>query len=166
MRLSYLWNGNSYTCKIASLHWTVQISWIIRFIFSWLQYNLYKTLWQWHPTNLHILTHLPLVLQICVDEWYEHWFSTKPLSKLIFIHENLSENTACKMATILSKGRLVHLNYMMLHSFILTLGNNQSAVWYKTKFGSQNFGYQLWCLFCNISNVLKNMFNVGLILMW
>ena len=21
------------------------------------------------------------------------------------------------------------------------------AVWYKTKFGSQNFGYQLWCLF-------------------
>ena len=36
----------------------------------------------------------------------------------------------------------------------------------KTKFGSQNFGYQLWCLFCNISNVLKNMFNVGLIIMW
>ena len=26
-------------------------------------------------------------------------------------------------------------------------------VWYKTKFGSQNFGYQLWCLFCNISNL-------------
>ena len=22
-----------------------------------------------------------------------------------------------------------------------------STVWYKTKFGSQNFGYQLWCLF-------------------
>ena len=22
-----------------------------------------------------------------------------------------------------------------------------TAVWYKTKFGSQNFGYQFWCLF-------------------
>ena len=21
------------------------------------------------------------------------------------------------------------------------------SVWYKTKFGSQNFGYQIWCLF-------------------
>ena len=41
-----------------------------------------------------------------------------------------------------------------------------TTVWYKTKFGSQNFGYQLWCLFCNISNVSKNMFNVGLIIMW
>ena len=25
--------------------------------------------------------------------------------------------------------------------------NQISTVWYKTKFGSQNFGYQLWCLF-------------------
>ena len=41
-----------------------------------------------------------------------------------------------------------------------------STVWYKTKFGSQNFGYQLGCLFCNISNVLKNMFSVGLITVW
>ena len=40
------------------------------------------------------------------------------------------------------------------------------TVWYKTKFGSQNFGYQLWCLFCNICNVFKNMFNVELIIMW
>ena len=39
------------------------------------------------------------------------------------------------------------------------------AVWYKTKFGSQNFGCQPCCLFCNISNVFKNMFCVGLI-MW
>ena len=37
------------------------------------------------------------------------------------------------------------------------------AVWYKTEFGSQNFGYQL---FCNMSNVFENMFNVGLIIMW
>ena len=28
-----------------------------------------------------------------------------------------------------------------------------------------NFGYQLWCLFGYISNVLINMFNVGLIIM-
>ena len=40
------------------------------------------------------------------------------------------------------------------------------AVWYKTKFGSQNCAYQLWCLFCNICNVFKNMFNVPLIIMW
>ena len=40
------------------------------------------------------------------------------------------------------------------------------SVWYKTKFGSQNFGYQLWCLFCNRCNVFKNMINVGLIIMW
>ena len=40
------------------------------------------------------------------------------------------------------------------------------TVWYKTKFGSQNFGYQLWYLFCNINDVFKNMFNVGLIMMW
>ena len=37
------------------------------------------------------------------------------------------------------------------------------TVWYKTKLGSQNFGYQLWCIFCNICNVFKNMFNVELI---
>ena len=41
-----------------------------------------------------------------------------------------------------------------------------SAVWYKTKFGSQNFGYQIWWLFCNTCNVLKNMFNMSLIIMW
>ena len=40
------------------------------------------------------------------------------------------------------------------------------SVWYKTKFGSQNFGYQLWCLFGNICNVFKNMFNVPLMIMW
>ena len=40
-----------------------------------------------------------------------------------------------------------------------------SSVWYKTKFGSQNFGYQLWCHFCNICNVFKNMFNVPLMIM-
>ena len=40
------------------------------------------------------------------------------------------------------------------------------AVWYKTKFGSQNFGYQLLCLFLNICNVFKNMFNLGLMKMW
>ena len=46
-----------------------------------------------------------------------------------------------------------------------------SSVWYKTKFSSQMFGYQLWCLFCNtmynyIYNVFNNMFNVGLMVMW
>ena len=40
------------------------------------------------------------------------------------------------------------------------------AVWYKTKFGSQNFGYQIWCLFCYIYNVLKNMFNMSQMMMW
>ena len=40
------------------------------------------------------------------------------------------------------------------------------TIWYKTKFGSQNFGCQLWRLFCNICNVFKKMFNVGLIIMW
>ena len=40
------------------------------------------------------------------------------------------------------------------------------TVWYKTKVGSQNFGYQLWCLFCNICNVFKSMFNVPLIITW
>ena len=40
------------------------------------------------------------------------------------------------------------------------------AVWYKTKFGSQNFGYQIWWLFCNTCNVFKNMFNMSLIIMW
>ena len=29
-----------------------------------------------------------------------------------------------------------------------------------------NFGYQLWCLFCNICNVFKNMFSVPLVIMW
>ena len=41
-----------------------------------------------------------------------------------------------------------------------------APVWYKTKIGSQNFGYQLWCLFCNICNVFKNMFNMSLIIIW
>ena len=41
-----------------------------------------------------------------------------------------------------------------------------SAVWYKTKFGSQNVGYQLWFLFCNMWNIFTNMFNVGLKIMW
>ena len=39
-------------------------------------------------------------------------------------------------------------------------------VWYKTKFGSQNFGYQLWCLFGDICNVFKNMLNLGLIIIF
>ena len=42
----------------------------------------------------------------------------------------------------------------------------QRSVWYKTKFGSQNFGYQLWCLFCNECNVFIDLFNVPLIIMW
>ena len=29
------------------------------------------------------------------------------------------------------------------------------SVWYKTKFGSQNFSYQIWCLFCYIYNVFE-----------
>ena len=41
-----------------------------------------------------------------------------------------------------------------------------STVWYKTKFGCQNFGYQIWCLFCYIYNVFKNMFNMSLMIMW
>ena len=41
------------------------------------------------------------------------------------------------------------------------------AVWYKTKFGSQNIGYQLWFLFCNILNIFINIFNVGQkMIMW
>ena len=40
------------------------------------------------------------------------------------------------------------------------------SVWLKTKVGSQKFIYQLWCLFCNICNVLKNMFIMSLIIMW
>ena len=37
------------------------------------------------------------------------------------------------------------------------------TVWYKTKFVSQNFGYQIWCLFHNTCtcNVFKNMFNIS-----
>ena len=44
--------------------------------------------------------------------------------------------------------------------------NPRVAIWYKTKFGSQNFGYQIRCLFCNACNVFKNMFNISLIIMW
>ena len=44
--------------------------------------------------------------------------------------------------------------------------SNACTVWYKTKFGSQNFGYQIWWLFCNTCNVFKNMFNMSLIIMW
>ena len=40
------------------------------------------------------------------------------------------------------------------------------TVLYKTKFGSQNFGYQRWCLFYNICNVFKYIFNVPLIIIW
>ena len=61
---------------------------------------------------------------------------------------------------------LGHLHTLWWHTYINYLVLCASSVRYKTKFGSQNFGYQLWCLFCNISNVLKNMFNVGLIIMW
>ena len=41
-----------------------------------------------------------------------------------------------------------------------------STVWYKTRFGSQIFGYQIWCLFCYIYNVFENMFNMSLMIMW
>ena len=33
------------------------------------------------------------------------------------------------------------------------------AVWYKTKSGSQNFGYQIWCLFCYNMNLMKKCDN-------
>ena len=39
-----------------------------------------------------------------------------------------------------------------------------SAVWYKTKFGSQILATNFWCLLCNICNVFKNVFNVGLMI--
>ena len=71
------------------------------------------------------------------------------------------------MATTLTQGGfskmadILQMTFSSALSWICSL-----AVWYKTKFGSQNFGYQLWCLFCNTCNVLKNMFNVGLIIMW
>ena len=44
--------------------------------------------------------------------------------------------------------------------------NETLAVWYKTKFGSQNFGYQIWCLLCYIYNVFKNMFHMSLMIIW
>ena len=53
----------------------------------------------------------------------------------------------------------------MARSYYLRQYWLRSTVWYKTKFGSQNFGYQCWCLFLNICNVFKNMFNVGLMIM-
>ena len=34
-----------------------------------------------------------------------------------------------------------------------------SPVWYKTKVGSQNFGYQLWYLFCNTAQCCNNAVN-------
>ena len=58
---------------------------------------------------------------------------------------------------------LFHHHFIHFHSIIEMSFNcliSQSSVWYKTKFGSQNFSYQLWCLFCNMCNVFKNMFNV------
>ena len=38
-------------------------------------------------------------------------------------------------------------------SLRFALQSLQSTVWYKTKFGSQNFGYQHWGLFANLCNV-------------
>ena len=43
---------------------------------------------------------------------------------------------------------------------------HRSTICYKTKFGSQNFGYQIWSIFCNTQNVFKNMFNMSLMVMW
>ena len=53
-------------------------------------------------------------------------------------------------------------NKMTKYRLCLQRTVQELSVWYKTKFGSQNFGYQLWCLICNICEVFKNMFNMGL----
>ena len=62
------------------------------------------------------------------------------------------------------------INVFMLTIFILTMELN-SAVWYKTKVGSQNFGYQLWfCTrLCNgfweiWMNILINDFKTNLVI--
>ena len=36
------------------------------------------------------------------------------------------------------------------------LATSYCTVWYKTKFGSRNFDYQIWCLFGYIYNVFQN----------
>ena len=68
-----------------------------------------------------------------------------------------------KMASILKTTFSIAFSWMKMFEFLLKF---HWTVWYKTKFGSQNFGYQLWCLFCNICIFFKNMFNVPLIIMW
>ena len=80
--------------------------------------------------------------------------------KVIFLYENfllISIQTSLKF--------ILKCPINNKPSLVRTLAWHWSTVWYKTKFGSQNFGYQLWCLFCNICNVFKNMFNVPLIIM-
>ena len=40
------------------------------------------------------------------------------------------------------------------------VGAAPTTVWYKTKFGSQNFSYQIWCLFCYtyVYNVFQKIY--------
>ena len=77
--------------------------------------------------------------------------------------------SCCQFAATLYLAVSIPPKKVVIRVMIYTLSSRHEglgSVWYKTKFGCRNFGYQLWCLFCNISNVFKNMFNVGLIIMW
>ena len=95
--------------------------------------------------GLLLLTHRPLMPHICISESVQHWFrkwlvaysvpshylnqywfivNWTPRNKhqwsfnqntKLFIHQNASENLACEMAAILSRGRWVKVLYHCLN---------------------------------------------------
>ena len=106
-------------------------------------------------TNSDSITHLPLVLHICVSELSQHWFRlwlvafSSPSNYInqcwfivnctlknklqwnfnqntqLIIHENASENIVCEMVAILSRGRWVNPYGGVMNPCIASPGHRQ-----------------------------------------
>ena len=109
-----------------------------------------------------------VLVQVCPSVCLSHLFHNVPL---IVSSWNLQELLPLTEVMSMQKVKVKDQRSMSQRSkpnLAISYCNSclNSPVGHKTKFGSQNFGYQLWCLYCNIFNVFKTMFNVGLIIMW
>ena len=76
-----------------------------------------------------------------------------PISSTIVNLPKRPEMPGCVISTVSTAALVQKHQATSIH--------NQSGT--KPRFGSQNFGYQFWCLLCNICNVFKNVFNVDFI---
>ena len=106
------------------------LSVLIRPVFGWISLCMRKVFLMWHIScSGWSKTEIPLSDEItCLI-----------FSKIFPFHDVAGNEVFVTKSTIeTNKGIGINL-----------------SVWYKTKCGSQNFGYQLWCLFCNISNASK-----------